>query len=80
MNSQIKKNGNSKVIIIPSAIIKTLGLSEKDNLSIKVPDDKIILTKANTFNPKSLKELFDNYNDRYNAEIIFDDAKGREVW
>lgn len=80
MNTQIKKIGNSKGIIIPSAIIKTLGLNETDEINVKVDGDKIILSKVNTFNPKSLSELFNNYDGTYNDQIIFDDHKGREIW
>lgn len=43
-------------------------------------DDKIILSKSSVFNPKSLSELFEGYNDVYKNPIIFDDVKGREVW
>jgi len=80
MNTQIKKIGNSKGIIIPSAIIKILDLSETDEINIQVLDEKIILTKASSFNPKSLDELFEGYKKTYKGEIIFDEAKGREIW
>lgn len=80
MNTEIKKIGNSKGIIIPAAIIKMLGLNEKDEINIKVKDNKIILSIADDFRPKSLEELFVGYKDVYKGEIVFDDVKGREIW
>ncbi|HHT55017.1 MAG TPA: AbrB/MazE/SpoVT family DNA-binding domain-containing protein [Acholeplasma sp.] len=80
MNTEIKKIGNSKGVIIPAAIIKMLGLDEKDEMNIVVKDNKIILSKAAEFNPKSLEELFAGYNETYKDNIVFDDTKGREIW
>lgn len=80
MNTQIKKIGNSKGIIIPAAIIKILKLNESDELKIKVKGNEIILSKVKDFNPKSLEELFVDYKGTYQGEIVFDDAKGKEVW
>ena len=80
MNTQIKKIGNSKGVIIPSAIIKTLNLEETDQLKIKVKGNQIILSKVEDFNPKSLEELFLGYKGTYQESIIFDDVKGREIW
>lgn len=80
MDSEIKKIGNSKGIVIPASVIKMLNLKEKDKVEIKVVDNQIILTKVDTFNPKSLEELFIGYEGTYNEKIIFDDEKGDEVW
>lgn len=80
MNTQLKKIGNSKGIIIPAAILKMLDIKESEKLTIKVEGKEIILSKVNSFDPKSLKELFLDYKETYKGEIIFDDSKGREIW
>lgn len=80
MNTQIKKIGNSKGVVIPSPIIKMLNLNEADELTIKVKDGKIILSKMEVFNPQSLEELFRGYNETYQGKIVFDSNKGREIW
>lgn len=80
MNTQIKKIGNSKGIIIPAPIIKMLDLKEFEELSLKVEGDDIILSKAEVFDPKSLDELFKEFNGKYEGEVVFDDLKGREIW
>lgn len=80
MNTQIKKIGNSKGIIIPAPIIKMLDLKEFEELSLKVEGDDIILSKAEVFDPKSLDELFKEFNGKYEGEVVFDDVKGREIW
>lgn len=80
MNSEIKRIGNSKGIVIPASIIKMFDLKEKDRLEIKVVDNQIILSKVDIFNPKSLAELFVGYEGTYNEKILFDDEKGEEVW
>ena len=80
MNTQLKKIGNSKGIIIPAAILKMLDIKESEELTVKVEGKDIILSKVNSFDPKSLEELFLDYKETYKGEIIFDDAKGKEVW
>ena len=80
MKTQIKKIGNSKGIIIPSAIIKTLGLEDKDNLLLKVDGDKIIMKKEEKTKPLTLMEVFEGYNGDYDYDIALDDVMGDEVW
>ncbi len=80
MNTQIKKIGNSKGIIIPAAILKMLDIKEREELTVKVEGKKIILSKVATFDPKSLEDLFIEYKGTYQSDIVFDNAKGREVW
>lgn len=80
MNTQLKKIGNSKGIIIPAAILKMLDIKESEELTVKVEGKEIILSKVNSFDPKSLEELFLDYKETYKGEIVFDDSKGREVW
>lgn len=80
MNTQLKKIGNSKGVIIPAAILKILDIKESEELTVKVEGKEIILSKVNSFDPKSLEELFLDYKETYKGEVIFDDSKGREVW
>ena len=80
MNVQLKKIGNSKGVIIPAAILKVLDIKESEELTVKVEGKEIILSKVNSFDPKSLEELFLDYKGTYKGEIIFGDSKGREVW
>jgi antitoxin component of MazEF toxin-antitoxin module len=80
MNTQLKKIGNSKGVIIPAAILKMLDIKESEEFTVKVEGKEIILSKVNSFDPKSLEELFLDYKETYNGKIIFDDSKGREVW
>ncbi|MGI6359876.1 MAG: AbrB/MazE/SpoVT family DNA-binding domain-containing protein [Acholeplasmatales bacterium] len=80
MKTEIRKFGNSKGIIIPSAIIKTLGLEEKDSLILKVEENKIIMKKTEKNKPKSLIDLFKGYKGDYDFEVVFDDVMGDEEW
>lgn len=80
MKTQIKKIGNSKGILIPSAVIKNLNLNEFDELQIEIKENIIILMKVQDFNPKSLDELFAGYTGEYEDRIVFEEAKGREIW
>jgi antitoxin component of MazEF toxin-antitoxin module len=80
MNTQLKKIGNSKGVIIPATILKMLDIKDSEEFTVKVEGKEIVLSKVNSFDPKSLEELFLDYKETYNGEIIFDDSKGREVW
>lgn len=80
MNAPIKKIGNSKGVIIPSAVYKMLNLNEVESLALKVSGNDIILSKPEVFNPKSLTELFEGFKGTYDEPMVFDDAKGREIW
>jgi antitoxin component of MazEF toxin-antitoxin module len=80
MTTQIKKIGNSKGIIIPSAVVKIMNLKEHDELTLTVEGNDLIVSKGSTFNPQSLDELFEGYTGTYNAELVFFDDVGREKW
>ncbi len=80
MKTEIRKFGNSKGIIIPSAIMKTLGLEEKDSLILKVEENKIIMKKTEKNKPKRLIDLFKGYKGDYDFEVVFDDVMGDEEW
>ena len=80
MTTQLKKIGNSRGIIIPAGILKTLGIHESEELMIRIEDNQIIVSKKPVFDPKTLEALFEGYTDIYQDEIVFDDIKGEEVW
>lgn len=80
MNTQLKKIGNSKGVIIPAAILKMLDIKENEAFSVKVEGKKIVLSRINAFDPQSLEELFGDYKETYKRKIIFNDTKGREIW
>jgi antitoxin component of MazEF toxin-antitoxin module len=80
MTTQLKKIGNSKGIIIPSAVLKIMNLKEHDELTLTVEGNDLIVSKGSTFNPQSLGELFEGYTGTYNAELVFFDDVGREKW
>lgn len=80
MNTQLRKIGNSKGIVIPAAILKILGIKEQDELVIALKNNQIILSKKEAFDPKNIVELFSEYEQSMKTEIVFDDAEGRETW
>jgi len=80
MDTQLKKIGNSKGIIIPAAIIKTLGLKDGETFNVEIDQSRIILSKQDPFNPKSLEALFEGYEGDYKEKIVFEDKKGKEEW
>jgi hypothetical protein len=57
-----------------------LDIKECEEFIVKVEGNEIILSKVNSFDPKSLEELFLDHKEMYKGKIIFDDSKGREVW
>jgi len=77
MNTQLKKIGNSKGVIIPAAILKMLDIKESEEFTVRVEGKEILTTCLIS---KSLEELFFDYKETYKGEIVFDDSKGREVW
>ncbi|NCA97163.1 MAG: AbrB/MazE/SpoVT family DNA-binding domain-containing protein [Bacteroidia bacterium] len=80
MNTQLRKIGNSKGIVIPAAILKILGIKEQDELVIALKNNQIVLSKKEAFDPKNIVELFSEYEQSMKTEIVFDDAEGRETW
>ncbi len=80
MVTQIKKIGNSRGVVIPAQIMRVLGLKKDDKLTIELEGRTIKLTKNDDFNPKTLEELFIEYQESFKSEIVFDDVKGREIW
>ena len=80
MTTQLKKIGNSRGIIIPAGILKTLDIAESETLMITVENNQIIVSKKPVFDPKSLNELFEGYQEHYQSDIVFEDVAGKEVW
>ncbi len=44
MTTKLIKIGNSRGIVIPSSVLKKLGLKEKDDLMIQIQDGQLVLT------------------------------------
>lgn len=80
MQTQIKKIGNSKGVVIPASILKVMNIHENDVFEIVSNGHDIILTKIVSFDPKSLEALFDGFEGSYHESIVFDDDQGREIW
>lgn len=80
MNTQLRRIGNSKGVVIPAAILKILGIKEQDELVIALKNNQIVLSKKEAFDPKNIVELFSKYEESVKTEIVFDDAEGRETW
>lgn len=80
METQIRKFGNSRGIIIPASVLKILDLKENSGITIRIENNQIILSKKEEFNPQSLEELFIDFIGNEKTDIIFDDDKGRETW
>ena len=49
MNTQLKKIGNSKGIIIPAAILKILDIKESEEFTVKVKGKRNYIIKSKFF-------------------------------
>lgn len=75
----IRKWGNSHGIRIPQAALVAARLQENDEVEIITDKDEIVLRKLRR--PKTLDELFANYNGDYKPEEAATGAAvGREVF
>lgn len=79
MTIKIQKWGNSQGIRIPKVILDELNISEKDELEIKVEDNKILIEKIEQ--RKNIKELFHGFDGEYKSvDVDWGDAVGEEIW
>lgn len=79
MTTTIQKWGNSQGIRIPKAILDTVNWTENEEIIILIKDEKIIIEKAK--NRKNIKELFKDYNDKYEQQDIdWGEPVGDEIW
>lgn len=79
MLTKVRKIGNRKGILIPTKVLKLMGIHENDELTIDFDKHSIKLTKKEAFNPQSLDQLFSIFGKSYKSEIIFDDVEGSEI-
>lgn len=71
MKTTIFKLGNSNAVRLTKNLLDELGLKTNDEITIETVNNSIVIRKANT--RKNIKELFENYNGKYDTEMILDD-------
>ena len=79
MTTTIQKWGNSQGIRIPKNILDTVKWSENEKILIIIDNGNLIMKKAKQ--RKTIKELFENYNEKYEpVEIDWGEPTGDEIW
>lgn len=79
MTTVLQKWGNSQGIRIPKYILDAVHWNDKDQLSISVKQDKLIIERANRH--KNIKERFaDFHGDYVPEEVNWGEPVGEEVW
>jgi antitoxin MazE len=79
MEAKVQKWGNSNGIRIPSSILKELGITVNDILSLKQEDNRIVIEKPKkkySFNERAKKYKGDNLS----KEFEWDEPRGKEIW
>ena len=80
MTTTIQKWGNSKGVRIPKYILDSVNWTESEQITIVVENDKIIMEKTKS-RRKNIKELFENYNGKYEqVKIDWENPEGKEIW
>ena len=84
---KISKWGNSNAIRLPSNLLKALGMAENDEFTCRInKSNQLILEmkkkEKNEFKPKSVAELFKDYDSDYKgeSEVDWGEPVGNEVW
>ena len=80
MESKIQKWGNSCGVRIPSVMLKELGITVNDIISMKQEDNRIVIEKKNSdlsFNERIKKYKGPNLAKDYNWD---DEPRGKEIW
>jgi len=77
MKSTIKKIGNSQGVILPSGMLKALGLGLGDMVELVLDNNEVIIRK--TKQVLTLEELFEGYQSLELPELVWDEPKGREL-
>ena len=77
MKSTVKKIGNSQGVIIPSGMLKSLGLTLGDMVEMLLDNNEVIIRK--TKQVLTIEELFEGYQSLELPEIVRDEPKGREL-
>ena len=80
MEVKVQKWGNSNGIRIPSSILKELGITVNDILSLKQEDNRIVIEKKKK--KTTLKDRFKNYKGPNLAKDFSwdDEPRGKEIW
>ncbi len=76
MKSTIKKIGNSQGVILPSGMLKALGLGLGDMVEMVLDNNEVIIRK--TKQVLTIEELFEGYQIEKRPELVWDEPKGRE--
>ncbi len=80
MTTTIQKWGNSQGIRIPKVLLDSVKWNENEEIIIDVDNDKLIIKKAKS-KRKNIKELFENYNEKYEpVDINWGKPVGEEIW
>ena len=81
MESSIQKWDNSRGIRIPKTLLKVLGWSESENVSVSTMNGGIFIKKAEEHHHHPINELFEGYEGVYVTERYnWGEKAGREVW
>lgn len=85
MNTMIQKWGNSQGIRLPKNLLNSISWMEKDNIEIKVEDNRIILEKIVETDSMTIREMFAEYDANGGEEVSiaeFDwgEPRGKEIW
>lgn len=79
MDTKIQKWGNSSGVRIPSSIMKELGITVNDIISIKQEDNRIVIEKKK--NKYSFNERLKKYKGpNLSKEFEWDEPRGKEIW
>ena len=80
MTTTIQKWGNSQGVRIPKNILDSVNWTESEQITLVVENDKIIMEKTKS-KRKNIKELFENYNGKYEpVKIDWGNPEGKEIW
>lgn len=80
MTTTIQKWGNSQGIRIPKMLLDTVKWNENEKIIIVVDNGKLVMEKAKS-KRKNIKELFENYNEKYEPiNVEWGDPVGEEIW
>lgn len=81
MITKLQKWGNSQGIRIPKSILESVNWNDDEKIELKIENDKIILEKVDNTKRKNIKELFENFNGKYEPiDIDWGKPEGDEIW
>lgn len=81
MTTNIQKWGNSQGVRIPKILLDSVNWKENEEIVIFAENDKLILEKAKNKKRKNIKELFEDFDGKYEPEEIeWGNPEGGEIW